>query len=121
MLRVLHCDDSRSFLVLVQDWFEDYDDLELVCSTSEIREAVRGAKELAPDVIVTDTFGSPSTAEFVLCLRDAAPGCRVVLFTGYLLSQLHPDVVAAVDRVVVKGIDEQALVAVLRSLDTREA
>jgi hypothetical protein len=43
-----------------------------------------------------------------------------VLFTGYLESQLHPDLAAAVDRVVVKGIDEHALVAVLRALCARE-
>jgi DNA-binding NarL/FixJ family response regulator len=115
-LRVLHCDDSSSYRLLVEDWFEDYDDVRLVHSTSSVEDAVTHARSLRPDVVVTDTFGSLSAVAVIRRLHEAAPTACVLLLTGYLQRQLHREVVASVDCVITKGIDEEELIAALRSL-----
>ena len=115
-IRVVHCDDSPSFLVLVKHWFEDHPDLELVHSALGLRDAIEQIRALQPDVIVTDTFGSAGDAASLAWLHDAAPGARLVVFTGYRESQLHADLVALADAVVTKGLDEDALVGTIRRI-----
>lgn len=115
-LRIVHCDDSESFSLLVRDWLEDHPDVEVVHTAHGIREAIDRVREVQPDVVVTDTLGASSDPRYLTWLRDAAPRARLVVFTGYLRSQLHPDVVALADAIVTKGIDESELVRVLRSL-----
>ena len=59
-VRIVHCDDSQSFLLLTRDWLEDHRDLEIVHSALGADEALSAVRALHPDVVVTDTFGSPS-------------------------------------------------------------
>ncbi len=118
-LRIVHCDDSADVLILFEHWLEDHPDLELVASAHGIRAAIEDARRLQPDVIVTDTMGMTGNGAFLGWLRDAAPGAALVLFTGYEAFQLDPAVVAHVDRIVTKKVDETELVAQLRSLRPR--
>ena len=115
-LRIVHCDDSPDILVLVEHWFEDHPDLQVVASALGIRAAIEMAELHRPDVIITDTLGSPRDAELLLWLHDAAPNAKLVIFTGYGPHQLSPELARLADRIVTKSTDEVELVAALRSL-----
>ena len=120
-VRIVHCDDSESFLLLTRDWLEDHGDLEIVHSALGADEALAAVRALNPDVVVTDTFGSPSDPAILTALHDAAPGARLVIFTGYPASHLHPTVRQLADAVVTKSHHELSLVETIRALlDDRE-
>ena len=115
-LRIIHCDDSPSFLTLMRHWFEDHPDLEIVHSALGIRDAIEHVRALQPDVVVTDTFGSSADATHLGWLRDAAPPARLVIYTGYREDQLGDGLREVADAVVTKQHDERELVAVIRRL-----
>jgi len=119
-LRIIHCDDSPDFLLLVEHWFEDHPDLEIVASALGIRAAIELVERHRPDVVVTDTLGSPRDASLLRWLHDAAPDARLVIFTGYASQQLAPDLACLADAIVSKTADERELVAALRSLPRRD-
>jgi DNA-binding NarL/FixJ family response regulator len=114
--RIVHCDDSPSFLMLMRHWLEDHEDLELVHSALGIRDAIEQVRALQPDVVVTDTFGSATDPTYLGWLRDAAPAAVVVIHTGYVESQLGPELRDVADAVVTKQHDERELVAAIRRL-----
>ena len=115
-MRIFCCDDSASFLVLLEDWLEDHDDVELVGTATSREDALERAPHARADVVVTDTFAAFGDAAFLAALRTAVPGVPLVLYTGYAADQLTREVVRAVDAVVVKGPDESSLVRALRAL-----
>jgi DNA-binding NarL/FixJ family response regulator len=115
-LRIVHCDDSPDVLLLVEHWFEDHPDLDVVASALGIRAAIEMVELHKPDVVVTDTLGSPREDSLLRWLHDAAPDARLVVYTGYRPHQLAPDLVRLTDRIVTKTSDDVELVAALRSL-----
>jgi DNA-binding NarL/FixJ family response regulator len=115
-LRIVHCDDSPDVLLLVEHWLEDHPDLVVVASALGIRAAIEMVELHRPDVVVTDTLGSPRDASLLLWLHDAAPHAKLVIHTGYKPHQLAPELTRLADRVVTKMSDELELVAALRSL-----
>ena len=115
-LRIVHCDDSPSFLTLARHWLGDHPDLEIVHSALGIRDAIEHVRALQPDVVVTDTFGSAHDPTHLGWLHDAAPSARLVIFTGYRATQLGEELRVVADAVVTKQHDERELVAVLRRL-----
>jgi DNA-binding NarL/FixJ family response regulator len=115
-LRVVHCDDSPSFLMLMRHWFEDHPDVRIVHSALGIRDAIEHVRALRPDLIISDTLGSATDPSHLRWLREAAPGARLVIFTGYLERQLDPALRAVADRVVTKGVDERELLAAIRAI-----
>jgi DNA-binding NarL/FixJ family response regulator len=112
-LRIVHCDDASSFRTLVRYWLEDYPAFEIVGGASDAHAAVTIAHTLRPDVIVTDTFGAAADPTLVRSLRVAAPGAMLIVLTGYLEEQLHPEIARIADRVVTKAYNEARLVEVL--------
>ena len=115
-VRIVHCEGSQSFLLLTRDWLEDHHDLEIVHSALGADEALSAVRALHPDVVVTDTFGLPSDPAILTALREAAPGARLVIFTGYRESHLHPAVRQFADAVVTKSHHELSLVETIRAL-----
>jgi DNA-binding NarL/FixJ family response regulator len=115
-LRIVHCDDSPDVLLLVEHWFEDHPDLDVVASALGIRAAIELVGQHRPDVVVTDTLGSPRDASLLAWLHDAAPDAKLVVYTGYRPHQLAPELVQLADRIVTKSSDDVDLVAALRSL-----
>ena len=114
-MRIFCCDDSSSFLLLLEDWLADHPDIELVGTSTSRAGALERLRDAAVDVVVTDTFAPFGDALFLGELRATAPGARLVLYTGYGRDELAPEVTGAVDAVVRKGADERELVTVLRS------
>jgi len=115
-VRIFCCDDSESFLVLLEDWLEDHDDVELVGTATTREDALARVAHARADVVVTDTFAPFGDVAFLEALKAAAPGVPLVLYTGYTADQLTREVVRAVDAVVVKSADEMPLVRALRAL-----
>jgi two-component system, response regulator, stage 0 sporulation protein A len=115
-MRIFCCDDSPSFLLLLEDWLDDHDDIELVGTAEDRAGALARVQDGELDVIVTDTFAPFGDARFLRALREAAPGARIVLYTGYSATELPDCVIGAADAVVRKGADEQSLVDALRAL-----
>jgi len=115
-IRIVHCDDSPDLLLLVEHWFEDHPDLVVVASALGIRAAIELVELHKPDVVVTDTLGSPRDPSLLLWLHDAAPNAKLVIYSGYRPDQLAPALTRLADRIVTKTSDELELVAALRSL-----
>jgi DNA-binding NarL/FixJ family response regulator len=115
-LRIVHCDDSPDVLLLVEHWFEDHPDLDVVASALGIRAAIEQVGRHQPDVVVTDTLGSPRDASLLLWLHEAAPEARLIIYTGYAPHQLAPELTRIAERVVTKTSDEHDLVAALRAV-----
>jgi DNA-binding NarL/FixJ family response regulator len=115
-LRIVHCDDSPSFLMLARHWLEDHPDLEITYSALGVRDAIEHVRALQPDVVITDTFGSAHDATYLGWLHDAAPSAQLVILTGYREDQLGEELRVVADAVVTKQHDERELVAALRRL-----
>lgn len=82
LIRVLIVDDHPMVAEGIQSILESYDDIVVVGSLSNGREAVDRATELAPDVILMDLnmpdLGGLSATEILL---ERAPATRIVILT----------------------------------------
>jgi DNA-binding NarL/FixJ family response regulator len=81
-VRVFHCDDSPAFRVLVREMLHDLGGVRLVGEAGTLEEALARLPEAAPDVVLVDLFEQHRKDELLELLRAAAPGARLVLYTG---------------------------------------
>jgi DNA-binding NarL/FixJ family response regulator len=120
-LRVFHCDDSSSFQVLVRHWLEEHADLEWVGAERDPARVAGAVAACRPDVVLLDTMGHPGDAELVRAVRAAAPGVKVIVYSGYV-SMLGPDRLGGdADGYLDKSEDDGALVELIRSVCGRAA
>jgi DNA-binding NarL/FixJ family response regulator len=115
-IRIVACDDSPDFVELLAHWLEDYDEIELVGTAQDEREAAQVVAARQPDVIVSDAFRPGGNPEYMRALRAASPRSRILLHTGYEPYQLLDAVTELADLVVMKAFDETELVAGIRRL-----
>jgi DNA-binding NarL/FixJ family response regulator len=83
MIRLFHCDDSDSMRLLVREQFADHARVEVVGGAADPEAAVRGAAEAQPDVVLLDLLDPVNADRLVADLRRAAPGARIVVYSGY--------------------------------------
>ena len=115
-IRIFHCDDSTAFTRLVRHWLADHEELEHVGAAHAGDEALRELAAARPDVVLLDTMGSPGDTSLLASIRAIAPEARVIVYSGYL-SILAPDQLGSeADGYLAKGDDEDALVAMIRSV-----
>jgi DNA-binding NarL/FixJ family response regulator len=116
-IRVFHCDDSGSFLVLVRHWLEDHAGVQWVGAERDRTRVVDAVAEAKPDVVLLDTMGRPGDGQLMDELRRAAPGVRLIVYSGYV-HMLGPDYLGAgaADAYVDKSDDDAALVAAIRQV-----
>jgi DNA-binding NarL/FixJ family response regulator len=113
-IRVFHCDDSEAFTRLVGHWLGEHDDLQLV-GVAHTHAAAMAAVGLArPDVVLLDTMGSPGDDTLLRAIRDAAPGARVIVYSGYVSLVDTNELGGGADAYLPKADDEDALVATIR-------
>ena len=83
MIRLFHCDDSEAMRLLIREQFAPTDDVEVVGEASDPPSAVSGAKQLQPDVVLLDLLDPENAERLVSEIRAAAPGARIVVYSGY--------------------------------------
>jgi len=83
-IRVLVCDDSSPLRKLVELQLRDDDRFAAVEQAAAAEECLSAVARVAPDVILLDHGVQPEHEwrEFLDHLRQAAPGTRIVLFSG---------------------------------------
>jgi DNA-binding NarL/FixJ family response regulator len=114
--RVFHCDDSGSFLVLVRHWLEEHDDMEWVGSERDRSRVGAAVAASEADVVLLDTMGRPGDGELIRSIRAAAPGVKVVVYSGYVGMLGAERLGGEADAYLDKAEDDAALVALIRSL-----
>jgi two-component system response regulator DesR len=81
MVRVLHCDDSASYRVLIAAELEDDSDIELVGGASDVDQAIRLAAETRPDIVLLDLLDVDR--DVVGELQQVVPAVQVVVLSGH--------------------------------------
>jgi len=115
-IRIFHCDDSRAFTDLVGFWLEEHPDLAHVGSAHDRGAALARLPEAAPDVVLLDTLIPGERDLEVEEVRAAAPGARVIVYSGFSRATAERLGASGADAYVLKEDDERALVAAIRAL-----
>ena len=83
MIRLFHCDDSEAMRLLIREQFGPTGRVEVVGDAVDPASAVSGAQELQPDVVLLDLLDPDNAERLVSEIRAAAPGARIVVYSGY--------------------------------------
>jgi DNA-binding NarL/FixJ family response regulator len=83
-VRVLHCDDSEAFRVLVRAMLDDEEGIEVVGDADGAASVIAQARVLEPDVVLLDLRGGDLSEDLPARIATAAPGARVVVLSGWL-------------------------------------
>jgi DNA-binding NarL/FixJ family response regulator len=115
-LRIFHCDDSAAFTRLVRHWLDEHEGIEHVGEAHDGEQALKLLPRAAPDVVLLDTMGSPGDTALLRRIREAVPGARVIVYSGYL-SILDSDALGGeADAYLEKGEDENQLIAMINAV-----
>lgn len=106
-VRVFLCDDVADLRVLLRLALEEDDRILVVGEAAEAASAIAQVAELAPDVIVLDlSMPGVDGLQAIPPLRAAAPGCRIIVFSGFAAERMElPALAQGADRYVEKGVD----------------
>ena len=109
-VRVLHCDDSEAFRVLVREMLRDEPGIELVGEVADAHAVITAARDLRPDVVLLDLRGGDLTPELPERIAVAAPGTAIVVLSGWIgpIDETH------VDARLGKDVEFDELAATLR-------
>jgi DNA-binding NarL/FixJ family response regulator len=82
-VRILIVDDCEPWRRAVCSMLQQYEDLEVICESSDGLEAVQKTTELQPDLILLD-IGLPNLngLEAARQIRKASPGSRILFLTS---------------------------------------
>jgi DNA-binding NarL/FixJ family response regulator len=83
MIRLFHCDDSEAMRLLIREQFATHERVDVVGAAPDPASAVSGAADASPDVILLDLLDPENADRLVSDLRAAAPGARIVVYSGY--------------------------------------
>jgi len=90
MLRVLHCDDDKTFRFLVRAVLDEEGDIELAGEAADARSCIEQTAELRPDVVLLDeSMPGMSGLEAVPRIRDASPSTRIVVLSSFPADELR--------------------------------
>ena len=101
-VRVFHGDDSESYRILIQEILAG-PQIEIVGGAGTPETVVEGIQGTKPDVVLLDQFGGKPLIE---AIREACPGAKIVVLSGYSPEDGDKDLAAAADAYVVKSGDE---------------
>src|SRR3712207_5330269 len=98
-VRVFHGDDSESYRHLIREVLVS-PDIEIVGGSGTPEGVVEGVQETKPDLILLDQFGGKPLIE---AIREACPGAKIIVLSGYNPEDGDKDLAAAADAYVVKS------------------
>lgn len=119
-MRVLHVDDSEPLTALVGFWLEEAEGLESVGAVHDFDRALSAVAAARPDVVVLDTLGTGELPAALPEVRRAAPGVRVLVYSGFPRERVVDPGGSEPDGYLHKGEDEAALINAIRGLGCRE-
>jgi DNA-binding NarL/FixJ family response regulator len=115
-LRIFHCDDSAAFTHLVRHWLDEHEGIEHVGEAHDGEEALKLLPQASPDVVLLDTMGSPGDTSLLRSIREAAPGARVIVYSGYLSILDSDELGGEADAYLEKDDDEDRLVSMINAV-----
>jgi DNA-binding NarL/FixJ family response regulator len=115
-IRVFHCDDSEAFTRLVSFWLSEHADIEYAGAAHTEESALAALPQAHPDVILLDTLGRPGDDSLLLAVRKAAPGAKVIVYSGYVRLMQDGALGDAADAYLEKGDDEGPLLDAIRAV-----
>jgi len=115
-IRVLHCDDSEAFTRLVAFWLAEHDDIEHVGEAHTAEAALAALPTARPDVVLLDTLGKPGDDALPQAIRRAAPGVKVIVYSGYVRLMHEGALGKSADGYLEKGDDEGPLIDAIRAV-----
>jgi DNA-binding NarL/FixJ family response regulator len=118
-LRVFHIDDSKACVRLVELWLAECDDLEHVGMLRSAEDDLGPLVDAAPDVVLLDTMGAAGDRSLADAVRAAAPGTRLVLYSGHVGAMPSNALDVGADAYLGKDDTEQHLLDLLRRLRDR--
>ncbi len=98
-VRVFHGDDSESYRHLIREVLAS-GEIEIVGGAGTPEGVVDGIKDCDPDVILLDQFGG---APLIEAIREACPGAKIVVLSGYNPEDGDKDLAELSDAYVVKS------------------
>lgn len=121
LIRMAVVDDHPLLRLGVEHIFRQEPDFELVGSGSSGDDAIRIAREHAPDLMLLDVSMPGGGLEAALAIREACPDIKIVFLT---VSEREEDVSAALDAgargYILKGIGGPDLVRTVRQIAAGE-
>ena len=118
-IRVFHCDDSEAFTRLVSFWLAEHDDIEYAGAAHTANGALQALPDANADVVLLDTLGKPGDNSLLLAVREAAPGAKVIVYSGYVRLMQEGALGEGADAYLEKGDDEGPLLDAIRSVVAR--
>jgi len=115
-IRVLHCDDSEAFTRLVAFWLAEHDDIEHVGEAHTAEAALAALPVAKPDVVLLDTLGKPGDDSLLQAIRAAAPGVKVIVYSGYVRLMHDGALGQSADGYLEKGDEEGPLLDAIRAV-----
>lgn len=82
-VRVLHCDDSDAFRLLVREMLHDEEGIDVAGEAADADGAVLAARALRPDIVLLDLRGGDLGPELIGRLAAAVPAARIVVLSGW--------------------------------------
>jgi DNA-binding NarL/FixJ family response regulator len=115
-IRVFHCDDSEAFTRLVSFWLAEHDDIEYAGAAHSAQAALVALESADADVILLDTLGKPGDDTLLNAVREAAPGAKVIVYSGYVRLVGEGALGDGADAYLEKGDDDGPLLDAIRSV-----
>jgi DNA-binding NarL/FixJ family response regulator len=115
-IRVFHCDDSEAFTRLVAFWLAEHPDIEHAGRAHTADEALAVLPEVRPDVVLLDTMGRPGDDTLLLAIRAAAPGAKVIVYSGYVRLMQEGALGHEADAYLEKADEEGPLIDAIRAV-----
>ena len=98
-VRVFHGDDSESYRHLIREILAT-PDIEIVGGSGTPEGVVEGVEREKPDLVLLDQFGGRPLID---AIREACPGAKIIVLSGYNPEDGDQDLAAAADAYVIKS------------------